>query len=198
MLVSLANRGYSGVGYDLSPVARQHARDRLGSSNSRFHVVEEWPSTERFQLVLLLEVIGYAPDPVAMLRDCRALLAPGGSLFVSFARTNSGYASDVVQGMRFFPAGDMRELLVAAGFARISLENYGFPLANALVPRAPGAPVSRARPSESRRDRLVSPFSVVQAAQRAEQSLDRAALHLRAAALLTHRAWQRILGLRVD
>jgi len=134
MLLTLAKRGYSGVGYDLSQVSRDHARERLRAGGDRFQVVDEWPSTERFDLVLLLEVVGYAPDPVAMLRDCRALLAPGGSLVVTFARTNSGYAVDVVQGMRFFGGSEMRGLLREAGFDRIDLENYGFPLANALVP----------------------------------------------------------------
>src|SRR6187401_2053871 len=103
MLVTLAERGYSGVGYDLSEVSRNHSRKRLRASHSNgFDVVDEWPSDQRFDAVLLLEVIGYAPDPVVMLRDCRALLAPGGSRVVSFARTGSGYDPDVVQGMRLF------------------------------------------------------------------------------------------------
>jgi SAM-dependent methyltransferase len=134
ILVTLGKMGFTGVGYDVSPVAREHARSRLvAEGQSAFRIAETWPEGERFGTVLVLEVLGYVPDPVAFLTRCRALLSPGGSLLLSFAPPGAGYDPKVVQGMTFFTPESVRALLESAGFSSIRITNYGFPLANALV-----------------------------------------------------------------
>ena len=134
ILIPLARRGHRGVGYDPSPVARDSARGRLEQSGQKgFRIVAEWPEGELFDVVLLLEVIGYPEDPVALLSRCRALLAPGGELLVSFVPPEAGYDPRVTRNMRHFAAGEMRELLRQAGFADVQIVNYGYPLANSTV-----------------------------------------------------------------
>jgi SAM-dependent methyltransferase len=134
ILVALGRRGFTGVGYDVSAVARDHARARLAAAGeSGFRIVDAWPEGERFGTVLVLEVLGYVPDPVAFLIRCRELLWPGGSLLLSFTPPSAGYNRKVVQGMTFFTPAEVRALLESAGFSAIRITNYGFPLANALV-----------------------------------------------------------------
>jgi len=133
ILVALSRRGHHGVGYDLSPTARECARQRLAETRQKgFEIIDEWPSGQ-FDVVMLLEVIGYAADPVQLLRECRDLVAPGGSLLVSFVPPGAGYDARVVQYMRCFPPHELRSLLVEAGFHDVEIINYGYPLANSTV-----------------------------------------------------------------
>ena len=87
ILIALSRLEHHGIGYDLSPVARESARQRLAESVQKgFEIMDAWPSGQLFDVVLLLEVLGYAGDPVQLLRECRELLVPGGSLIVSLYR----------------------------------------------------------------------------------------------------------------
>jgi SAM-dependent methyltransferase len=134
ILIPLSRMGHRGIGYDLSPVARESARQRLAETGQKgFEIVDTWPSGQLFDVVLLLEVLGYADDPVQLLRECRELLVPGGSLIVSFVPPGSGYDPRVVQYLRCFSADEVRSLLVAAGFQDVNIINYGYPLANSMV-----------------------------------------------------------------
>jgi SAM-dependent methyltransferase len=134
ILLPLARRGHRGVAFDLSPLARENTRQRLDQAGvTAFRVVDQWPEGELFDVVLLLEVIGYPKEPVQLLSRCRELLAPGGRLLVSFVPPEAGYDPRVTRNMRHFKPGEMRELLTRAGFTRLELVNYGFPLANATV-----------------------------------------------------------------
>lgn len=134
ILVALSRLGHHGVGYDHSPVARESARQRLAESGQKgFEIVDAWPSGQLFDVVLLLEVLGYAGDPVQLLRECRELLVPGGDLLVSFVPPGAGYDPRVVQYMRSFSSHEVRNLLMEAGFHDVKIVNYGYPLANSTV-----------------------------------------------------------------
>ena len=134
ILVALSRLGHHGVGFDLSPVARECARQRLVETGQNgFEIVDEWPSGQVFDVVMLLEVLGYAGDPVQLLRECRYLLMPGGSLLVSFVPPGAGYDPRVVQHMRCFAPHEVQSLLAEAGFNDVEIINYGYPLANSTV-----------------------------------------------------------------
>jgi SAM-dependent methyltransferase len=134
ILIILSRLGYSGIGYDPSPVARACARQRLIEAGQRgFEIVDRWPDGQRFDVVLLLEVLGYSDVPLQLLRECRDLLLPGGSLLISFVRPGAGYDPRVIQGMSCFSVPEVRLLLHEAGFREVEIENYGYPLANATV-----------------------------------------------------------------
>jgi SAM-dependent methyltransferase len=134
ILVTLGRLGITGVGYDPSPLARTHAVKRLAAAGQTgFRIVDVWPESERFDTALVLEVLGYAPDPGAFLSRCRALISPGGALLLSFTPPSAGYARKVVHEMAFHTPAEVRALLETAGFSRVRVVNYGFPAANALV-----------------------------------------------------------------
>ncbi|BCS52121.1 bifunctional 2-polyprenyl-6-hydroxyphenol methylase/3-demethylubiquinol 3-O-methyltransferase UbiG [Geobacter sp. SVR] len=134
ILIPLSRLGHHGIGYDPSPVARACARQRLAETEAKgFTIIDAWPSGMRFEVVLLLEVLGYADDQVELLSACRKLLVPGGTLFVSFVRTGAGYDPLVVQQMRCFSSVEVRTFLKDAGFRDIEIVNYGYPLANTMV-----------------------------------------------------------------
>ena len=134
IIVRLANLGFTGVAFDPAPIAREHARRRLAGANvTSFVVADEWPTPDGFDVVLLLEVLGYLDDPLAVLRRCRELVRPGGHVVISYARVGAGYDPRVVAGMRLLAKAEVSGWLRAADFSEIHEENYGFPLANLLV-----------------------------------------------------------------
>jgi len=134
ILVALEGKGLTGVGYDVSAQARAHARRRLSEADCKGFVISEaWPSPGVFDVVLLLEVLGYADDPVALLTRCRDLLRPHGHVVLSYARSGAGYDPRIVAGMRFYDRDQVTNLLEQAGFVDVRQINYGFPLANLLV-----------------------------------------------------------------
>jgi SAM-dependent methyltransferase len=134
IIVRLAREGFTGVAFDPAPAAREHARRRLGRAKvTSFAVTDEWPSADGFDVVLMLEVLGYLADPLAVLRRCRELVQPGGHVVLSFARVGAGYDPRVVAGMRLLDKAEVRHWLKACDFCEVREHNYGFPLANLLV-----------------------------------------------------------------
>jgi len=88
LLERLAQRGFAGVGVDLSPesvaIARRRlaeigADDRLTATVGSAYEPPEGP----FELITLTDVLEHLEDPRACLRALRAQLAPGGLLVVS-------------------------------------------------------------------------------------------------------------------
>jgi SAM-dependent methyltransferase len=88
LLERLAERGYSGVGIDLSPESVEHARRRLeeiGAADRLTAMVGSAyePPAGPFDLIALTDVLEHLEDPRACLRALRAVLAPGGLLVIS-------------------------------------------------------------------------------------------------------------------
>lgn len=88
LLEQLAERGYSGVGVDLSPesvvIANRRleelgASDRLSAQVGSAYEPPEGP----FDLITLTDVLEHLEDPRACLTALRGVLAPGGLLVVS-------------------------------------------------------------------------------------------------------------------
>ena len=88
LLERLAERGYSGVGLDLSPGSVAIAERRLaeigGADRLRAEVGSAYePPPGPFDLVTLTDVLEHLEDPRACLRALRERLAPGGLVVVS-------------------------------------------------------------------------------------------------------------------
>jgi SAM-dependent methyltransferase len=73
------------LGLDANPDAYEHARLRYVRGNLRFArgLVETYGEPGAYDAVTFLQTIEHVHDPVAVLRHFKALLSPGGSLFVS-------------------------------------------------------------------------------------------------------------------
>jgi SAM-dependent methyltransferase len=88
LLERLAERGFSGVGIDLSPESVAHARRRLAEIGAAARLSAEVgsayePPAGPFDLIALTDVLEHLEDPRACLRALRERLAPGGLLVVS-------------------------------------------------------------------------------------------------------------------
>lgn len=88
LLEKLAERGYSGIGVDLSPESVEHANRRLeeiGASERLRAVVGSAyePPEGPFDLIALTDVLEHLEDPRACLQALRTQLAPNGLLVIS-------------------------------------------------------------------------------------------------------------------
>jgi 2-polyprenyl-3-methyl-5-hydroxy-6-metoxy-1,4-benzoquinol methylase len=123
LLLDEARRsGYATVGLELSRDAARHATEVLGL-DVREVALEAFDTAERFDVVVLADVLEHLEDPVAGIERAAGLLAPGGVLCVVTPDPSSLTAR--VAGARWWgyvpahtcllPRRTLRELLTAAG-----------------------------------------------------------------------------------
>jgi SAM-dependent methyltransferase len=124
----LAERGFDVQGVEVSPVIAAHAQNELGFGERVFvGFLEDAPLPERsFDLICMWDVVEHVPDPVALLRRARTLLAPGGRLVIETQDLDSRFAR--VLGRRWhhfkhaehiyhFNGSSLERLLSQSGFA---------------------------------------------------------------------------------
>jgi SAM-dependent methyltransferase len=81
-LLKLAREaGWQAVGVDIDPAVVAHARGR-GLDVRYGELADLGLAAASFDLITLWNVIDFVPEPLALLRECRRLLAPGGRIFV--------------------------------------------------------------------------------------------------------------------
>ncbi len=98
-LRALAERGLPALGVDITPGAVARARGH-GVAVLRRCVFDRVPGAGRYRTVLLLDGnLGIGDDPVALLRRCGELLAPGGRVLVEVPPDDAGLESDRVRLM---------------------------------------------------------------------------------------------------
>ena len=124
LLAEAQARGYDVLGLEPAAAAAQHARDALGV---RVHEVplEEFGHApeERFDVIVLADVIEHFADPVAALDTCRELLAPAGVLCV-VTPDPSSLAARVV-GSRWWGYLPAHSCLLPRGTLRNLLQDRG-------------------------------------------------------------------------
>src|SRR5580765_7513833 len=90
MLVELGRRGVAALGIDPAPGAAATARHRGGTVLQR-SVFEPLPGEGRWMTVLLMDGnIGIGGDPARMLRRCRELADPSGTVVVETHEPGAG------------------------------------------------------------------------------------------------------------
>jgi 2-polyprenyl-3-methyl-5-hydroxy-6-metoxy-1,4-benzoquinol methylase len=122
LLDEARRRGYDTLGLELSRASAEHARDALGL-DVRELALEDFADEDRFDVVVLADVIEHLDDPVAAIAQCGALLRPGGVLCIVTPDPSSPTAR--AAGRRWWgyvpahtcllPRTTLRELLAAAG-----------------------------------------------------------------------------------
>jgi SAM-dependent methyltransferase len=75
-------RGYDASGLELSGAALRHARETLGLAVRDVPLEDPSLDGERFDAIVLADVLEHFEDPVAALDRCSELLAPGGALVI--------------------------------------------------------------------------------------------------------------------
>ena len=82
LLDEARRRGYEVEGVEPSVEAARYARDRLGLAVREMAVEEAELGGERYDAVLLVDVLEHLDDPVAALDRLLTVLAPGGTLLI--------------------------------------------------------------------------------------------------------------------
>jgi SAM-dependent methyltransferase len=135
MLITLARLGFRGVGYDISPLAREVAGAKLAGAGISGVTLATEPPAGPFDYIFFFEVIDYWDDPVAELRRLAKELTPGGRLIFSFLNLRQQGAADRLTGNnRGFTRDDVLGFLEQAALEAEAFWNYGYPLANLIKP----------------------------------------------------------------
>jgi hypothetical protein len=82
LLDEARRRGWEAEGLELSGTAVHHARDVLGLAVRETTLEDPGLDAERYDAIVLADVLEHLEDPVGALARCSALLAPGGALIV--------------------------------------------------------------------------------------------------------------------
>lgn len=129
LLRRMAPRIAEGLGVDVRISARARATPRLGFVEGRLQdVLPGLPEASR-DLVLMISVLEHLTEPQAALRECRRILAPGGTLLVnvptwlgkrllelSAFRLGLSPACEMDDHKMYYGRRDLWPLLVGAGF----------------------------------------------------------------------------------
>jgi 2-polyprenyl-3-methyl-5-hydroxy-6-metoxy-1,4-benzoquinol methylase len=89
----MREQGFDGWGLEVSaPIARE-AQRRLGEERVHIGTLDDAPyAGGEFDLVTFWDVVEHLPDPIAVLRQARSLLKPGGLLLVETQNVESRFA----------------------------------------------------------------------------------------------------------
>ena len=138
LLHDLAERGYTGIGVELSAKARSIARQVL-AGDERFSIESEIPKgpAQSFDLLIAFEVLEHIEDDAGALASWLELLKPGGQLLISVpAHRRRWNLTDVLVGhYRRYDRKDVEALLRGAGLTIDKVATIGWP-ASWLIERA--------------------------------------------------------------
>lgn len=117
----LSRAAASVVGVDANPEAHEHARLRYRRQNLRFErgLVETYGEAGEYDAVVFLQTIEHVHDPAAVLQHFRAVLSPGGDIYISTPNVltlapSGADKSDNPWHVREFRAEQFRALCAAA------------------------------------------------------------------------------------
>ena len=138
LLYDLAERGYTGVGVELSAKARSIARQAL-AGDERFRIESKVPEgpAQSFDLLIAFEVLEHIEDDVGALVSWLELLKPGGQVLISVpAHRRRWNVTDVLVGhYRRYDRTDLEALLRRVGLRIDKVSTIGWP-ASWVIERA--------------------------------------------------------------
>lgn len=137
-LAAFRAAGYEVAGFDVMEESVRHCRS-VGLAAEVHDLQEPWPVPSRHaQAVVMLDVIEHVPDPVRVLRNAGAVLAPGGGIVVSVPACPllMGPWDRMLGHYRRYTMSELRRQARAAGL-RVAWASYwnAFSLPPALVVR---------------------------------------------------------------
>jgi len=150
ILRTLAERGFTGLGVDLSADAIRLARHTLAGFEDQVHVALAGAEahTGPYDYVMAFEVLEHIRDDRGALEAWRSMLRPGGRLVLSVpAHRRLWGPTDVNVGhYRRYERQGLIRLLERTGFKAERLLCYGFPVANLSQAIANGLARGQAHP----------------------------------------------------
>jgi SAM-dependent methyltransferase len=129
LLAEARERGWTGLGLEPSEFAAGWARERLGL-DVRTAGLEEIPEVERFDAVVMADVIEHLLDPAAALARVRGAMAGSGVLALALPDAGSALAramgrrwwSVLPTHVQYFTRASLARLLESAGFETLAVE----------------------------------------------------------------------------
>jgi SAM-dependent methyltransferase len=126
-LVAAGFTDVAGVEPSAAPVAAARAEVRPLIRNAPFRAEDFAPGA--FSLVTCFQTIEHVPDPLALCREARVLLRPGGALYLvchnrrALLARAMGLKSPIydVEHLQLFSPASVRGLLERAGFSRVDV-----------------------------------------------------------------------------
>lgn len=138
LLYDLAERGYTGVGVELSAKARSIAQQVL-AGDERFRIESKVPEgpAQSFDLLIAFEVLEHIEDDVGALVSWLELLKPGGQVLISVPAHRCRWnVTDVLVGhYRRYDRADVEALLGRVGLRIDKVSTIGWP-ASWVIERA--------------------------------------------------------------
>ena len=124
--------GYSGACFELSDSARVKLRKNLEGYEDRIQIANSLDelSNQEFDYLLSFEVLEHIEDYLAALRHWSDHLKPDGTLFITVPahQRKFGKSDELAGHIRRYERLQLETLLKQAGFERILIQNYGFPV----------------------------------------------------------------------
>ena len=136
LLAALAERGYQGVGIDISPDALATASSRVHSPGVQIELKQPEEVAGTFDVVIASEVLEHCDDDVGMLKELRAKIRPGGYLVITVpAHMEKWGANDDLCGhLRRYERAELYRKFSLAGFESLCVYSYGVPVYNIMKP----------------------------------------------------------------
>jgi len=82
----LVERGFKCSAVDINPKWINLGRERLPDVIYTHSMVEDFETEEKYNAVILMEILEHVIDPVVILSKARSLLAPGGRVLITVPR----------------------------------------------------------------------------------------------------------------
>lgn len=136
LLYALEQRGYAGVGIDLSAAALSVARERLRTSLISVEQNDISEVNGLFDVVIASEVLEHIQDDVAFLKQLRERVADNGYLFLTVPAHMAkwGANDDFCGHVRRYEQDELRKKIVAADLEIVLIHSYGVPIYNMMKP----------------------------------------------------------------
>jgi ubiquinone/menaquinone biosynthesis C-methylase UbiE len=124
-------RGWSATGLDFDPKAIENARIKYGTDLTVMHsdLAGARFADDSFDAVTLSHVIEHAPDPTALLAECRRVLKPGGRCVITTPNIHSSghkrfqdcwWGLDAPRHLQIFSSAALRDCAKKAGFSDVT------------------------------------------------------------------------------
>jgi SAM-dependent methyltransferase len=136
LLKVLEAKGYSGMGIDMSEDAVAYANTQLSGVSIRAACCMPEDVSQRFEVVIVSEVLEHQQDDSVFLLQLAELLQDGGRLLLTVpAHMNEWGANDDFCGhFRRYERDELHTKLAVAGFDDIVIYSYGVPIYNFMKP----------------------------------------------------------------
>lgn len=127
-------RGFTGVCYDIGEETKNILRENLAPFGDRIEVVDHLDalSLESFDYLFAFEVVEHIRDDFDALKTWSSYLRRGGKILISAPAHMKKFSSqdESFGHLRRYEKKELDLLLKKAGYANISIQNYGYPLGN--------------------------------------------------------------------